>query len=103
MWCHALLADDSSNTLVIKGLGIDEFMMNIGAGSYSFSELLLATEVFEDSTLTEMKEHFESLFLGAIKSQDVFSASHALYRLVTKEMGSRLLITSMLDRVMSDS
>jgi len=71
MLCQILLGSDGDNVDLIKGLGIDDFMMNAGAGSYSYSELLLATEVLAKSrNMTEMKEFFESLFIRSIKSLD---------------------------------
>ena len=42
-WCEVLLHGNDKGHMVIQGLDIDQHMMSVGAGSYSYSELLLAT------------------------------------------------------------
>ena len=49
-----------------------------------------------------MKDFFESLFLRSTKSLDTVQTSDTLYKLVKDEIGSRSLIISLLERVMSD-
>ena len=44
---------------LIKTIGIDEFLIKYGI-SYGLDELILATEIFDNSTLSELKQHFET-------------------------------------------
>ena len=87
---------------LIKTIGIDEFLIKYGI-SYGLDELILATEIFDNSTLSELKQHFETQFIKTIRYLDVEQVSNTFYQLVSKKIGSPELVSTVLERALSDS
>ena len=107
--CEVLLGGPQASTEtqdagsnMIRGLNIDEFLLNYG-GSHGHEQTLQAVEIFSRSSLIELQEYFEGLLIKSARYLDFSQASTALYLMVSREFGSEPAISALLKRVIDDS
>ena len=102
--CNVLLDPEnlSRSETLIKGLEIDKFLLN-SIGMLDQHDLVMAVEVFANSTLQDVQVAIETQLVQNMRLLQPDLASDLLYRLTSRQMGTRTLITAAIKRVELDS
>ena len=87
---------------IIKGLDLDKYIIS-NVGAFDALDLVLAVEIFADSTLMNVQEALESQLVQNMRHLHPDLASELLYKLTSRQFGTRTLITATVKRVELDS